>query len=111
MKADAVGKVTTDSSAGLKLVVVEGGVFIEGTLFRGKTDPQVTAIYKFAQQQIELKLKWWAELWTFEAYWGFYWRRWRLFKGWPGKMIIKKWKLKSNFYKWKIIETTKIINV
>ena len=39
VKADAVAKVTTDSSAGLKLAVVEGGVFIKGTLVRAKTDP------------------------------------------------------------------------
>ena len=39
IKADTTARLDTDSSAGLKLVVVEGGVFIKGTLARVKTSP------------------------------------------------------------------------
>lgn len=70
------------------------------------TDPTATASYYFLQKKLELKIKWYAELKAFEANWGFYWRRWRLFKGWTGKMIIKQWKLKSVYKKWKIWEQT-----
>lgn len=39
IRADTTAKLDTDSSAGLKLIVVEGGVFIKGTLARVKTSP------------------------------------------------------------------------
>ena len=111
VQAIANAKATTDSSAAIRILVVEGGVFIKGTLVRGKTDPKVTAVFDFPGQKISLKVLWYAELYAFEADWGFFYRLWRPFKGWTGRKIIKKWPIDSIYKKWKLYEDTIVINV
>ena len=110
VKAVADGRAVTDSSAGIRLVVVEGGVFIKGTLVKARTDPTATAKYFFSQQKIELIVIWYAELMAFNANWGFYWRR-RKLGGWTGKMIIKQWSLNSIYKKWLLYQRTFTYNV
>ena len=111
VQAIANAKATTDSSAAIRVLFIEGGVFIKGTLVRAKTDPKVTAIFDFPKQKISLKVVWYAELYAFEADWGFFYRRWRIRKGWTGRKIIKKWEIDSIYKKWKLYEDTIVINV
>jgi hypothetical protein len=77
-----------DASAALRAVVVEGGVFIKGTLVSLRTDPKVILKYKYAQKLLELTVVWKFYLRAFSFKWGFFWRYWRLFKGWSQKQII-----------------------
>lgn len=61
VKAEADATVDTDSSAGLRLVVLEGGVFIKGRLVHVKTDPTASAKYYFSPtKKVELHIKWYA---------------------------------------------------
>jgi hypothetical protein len=111
VKAEASAYLNTDSEAAVRILAVEGGVYLKGTLVSGKTDPTAIAKYYFSQQKIVLQAKWKAYLNTFQATWGFFWRRWRLFGGWTGRKIIKSWKLKQNKYEWWLLNWSKTINL
>ena len=48
--ADAGTAIGVDASAALRAVVVEGGVYIKGTLVSLRTDPKVILKYKYAEK-------------------------------------------------------------
>ena len=85
---------------------MKGGAFIEGTLIRAITDPTIALKYYFSQFKIQIVIKWYAELRAFDAKWGFFWSRWRLFRGWTKKRIIKSWKIKGIKKRWKLYSRT-----
>ena len=50
----ATTQVNTDASAGVRLVVIEGGLYISGTLLNAGTDPKVTLSYYFKKKYINI---------------------------------------------------------
>lgn len=48
----ATTQVATDSKASVRLVVIEGGIFIKGTLAKVGTNPTPTLSYYFSRQKI-----------------------------------------------------------
>jgi hypothetical protein len=97
--ANAGTAIGVDASAALRAVVVEGGVFIKGTLVSLRTDPKVILKYKYAQKLLELTVVWKFYLRAFSFKWGFFWRYWRLFKGWSDKKIIAEYTISNGIEK------------
>ena len=58
VKAEASAYLNTDSEAAVRVLAYEGGVYLDGTLVSGKTDPTAIAKYYFSQQKIVLQAKW-----------------------------------------------------
>jgi hypothetical protein len=99
----ATTKVNTDASAGLKVVAIEGGVFMSGTLLNAGTDPKVTLSYYFKSKYINILAQWYFWINAFDYRWGFYYRTWKLWSGWSGRKIIKQWTINSVYGKWVIV--------
>jgi hypothetical protein len=57
-KAIASTAVTTDASAAIRVIVIEGGVFISGTLVKLKTDPTLALSYYWSAKKINVSTKW-----------------------------------------------------
>ena len=87
-----------DASAALRLVVVEGGVYIKGTLVSVRTDPKVILKYLLQKKILELTVDWKFYLRAFSFKWGFFWRYWRPFK-WSDKIIIKEYPISNGIEK------------
>lgn len=95
--------VDVDARASVRVIAIEGGVFIKGTVVRVGTDPMVTLSYYWSDKKISIAVSWYFWLAIFQFKWGFFWRYWRLFKGWSGVKIIKQWVISSGYYQtWKI---------
>ena len=99
----ATTQVNTDASAGIKVVVIEGGVFISGTLLNAGTDPKLTLSYYFTKKYINILAQWYFWINAFNFKWGFYYRTWSLWSGWSGKKIIKQWTINGVYGKWVIV--------
>lgn len=104
--AVATTSVNTDASAALRVVVIEGGVFITGTLVKLKTDPTLALSYYWVNKKITILAQWFFEINAFQYDWGFFYRTWGLFSGWSGKKIIAKWTIKGLYAKYTIINKT-----
>jgi hypothetical protein len=104
--AVATTSVNTDASAAIRAVVIEGGVFISGTLVKVKTDPTLSLSYYWTSKKISVLAQWYFEIFAFQYDWGFFYRTWGLFSGWSGKKIIAKWTIKGLYGKWAIINKT-----
>jgi hypothetical protein len=91
VKANALAttRVDTDASAALKVVAIEGGVFMSGTLLNAGTDPKFTLSYYFKAKYINIFAQWYFWVNAFKYNWGFYYRNWSLWSGWSQKKIIK----------------------
>lgn len=111
VKALATTQVDTNAKASLKVVAIIGGVFIRGTLVKAGTDPTITLSYYFAKQEIKIQALWYFWIYAFQYKWGFFYRYWRLFKGWTGEKIIKQWTIKGIYRKYNISNKTWIIKV
>ena len=71
-----------------------------------RTDPTLTLAYKYLLKQLNVNVKWNFILRAFAFKWGFFWRYWRLFKGWSSKKIIKEWPISNG-----IATTYPILNI
>lgn len=84
-----------DASAALRAIVVEGGVFIKGTLVSLRTDPKLVLKYFYMTNKLNVALSWYFYVRAFSFKWGFFWRYWRLFSGWSSKKIIAQWTISN----------------
>jgi hypothetical protein len=101
----ATTKVNTDASAGVKVIAIEGGVFISGTLLNAGTDPKFTLSYFWQEvpRRINIAWEWYFWLNAFNYKWGFYYKTWSLWSGWSGRKIIKQWTINGVYGKWAVI--------
>lgn len=97
--ADVSTALNVDASAALRVIAIEGGVYIKGTLVSVRTDPKLILKYIFAQKILELTVDWKFYLKAFSFKWGFFWRYWRLFKGWTDKKIIVEYPITNGIQK------------
>ncbi len=84
-------QVGVDGSAAVRAVVIQGGVYIGGTLVRLSTDPKLNVAVNVRTQNIITHVTWYFYLNAFSFEWGFFYRYWRLFSGWSSRKIIAKW--------------------
>lgn len=89
--ANAETAVGVDASAAVRAIAIEGGVFIGGDLVKLSTDPQFKLSLNLLNKTLTTSIEWYFYLKVFQFEWGFFWRYWRLFKGWSDRKIIKKW--------------------
>lgn len=89
--ANAETAVGVVASAAIRAIAIEGGVFIGGDLVKLSTDPQFKLSLNLLKKTITAKIEWYFYLNAFQFEWGFFWRYWRLFKGWSDRKIIKSW--------------------
>lgn len=99
----ATTKVTTSASAGVKVIAIEGGVYISGTLVDAGTDPKISLTYYFNQKYIKILAQWYFWLNALNYKWGFYYKTWSFWSGWSGKKIIKEWTINGVYGKWAIL--------
>ncbi len=101
----ATTKVNTDASAGVKVIAIEGGVFISGTLVNAGTDPKFTLTYYFQAKPryLNINAQWYFWLNAFNYKWGFYYKTWSFWSGWSGRKIIKQWTINGVYGKWAIV--------
>ncbi len=99
----ATTKVNTDASAGLRVIAIEGGVFISGTLVDAGTDPRITLSYYFAKKYINVVAQWYFWINAFNYNWGFYYKTWSFWNGWSSRKIIKQWTINGVYGKWVIV--------
>lgn len=93
----------TYASAAVRVVLVEGGVFLDGTLVKVGTDPSVTLSFYWYSKCINVVVSWYFWLHAFQYKWGFYWRYWKPFS-WSSKKIIAQWNIGNGYYqKWQIL--------
>lgn len=59
--------VTVDASAALRIIAIEGGVYIKGTLFKVSTDPTLSLKYKLGTKQLAITALWKFYLKAFES--------------------------------------------
>lgn len=97
--ANAETGVTVDASAAVRAIAIEGGVFISGELVKISTDPNISVSLNIQTKSISTKITWYFYLKAFYMEWGFFYRYWRLFKGWTGRKIIKKWPISNGITK------------
>ncbi len=95
VKAVASTSLWVNAAATVKVVAVEGGVFIAGTIVKVSTDPTCTLYYYLQPQHkfIIFWIKWYWEILAFQFEWGFKWRYW--FFGWKPWQIIAKWTISN----------------
>lgn len=99
----ATTKLDTDASAALKLVAIEGGVFISGTLLNAGTDPKIQLTYYYTQRVINVLARWYFWINSYSYKWGFYYRTWSFWSGWSAKKIISQWNINAVYGKWVIV--------
>ena len=58
LKSALSAKVQTDSDSSIRVLSVEGGAFIKGTLVQIKTDPTITAALDFPGREISFHIVW-----------------------------------------------------
>ena len=100
--ATANAQATTDSEATARAGLIEGGVFISGTLAKVKTDPKVTVIMDASKKLLTLKVSWYAELLNSKFDWGFFFRGRKIRGQWGPRRSIDKWTVEWEYKKWKI---------
>ena len=83
----------------MRVIAIEGGVFISGKLVELTTDPKLAITFNLATKAIALKVTWYFYINAFSFNWGFFYRHWRLFKGWSSKKIIKEWPINNGITK------------
>lgn len=93
--ADVGTQVGVDASAAVRAVAIEGGVYIGGTLVSLSTDPKLAIALNLLTKIATPKITWYFYINAFQFEWGFFYRYWRLFKGWTGKKIIAKWTISN----------------
>lgn len=106
----ATTQVNTAAEAALRLLVIEGGVFMNGVLLKVGTDPALSLYYYFSQKKLKIITTWYFWILTFQYKWGFFYRYWKFWSGWSSKKIIKQWNIKGYYGKWKIISKTWYVN-
>lgn len=80
-----------EASAALRVVAVEGGVYIKGTLVSVRTDPKLILEFKTtAPKSLKVTIDWKFYLTAFQFKWGFFWR-YRKLKGWSDKKAIAEY--------------------
>ncbi len=99
----ATTRVDTDASAGLRLIAIEGGVFMAGTLLNAGTDPKITLSYYFAKKYISILAQWYFWINAFNYKFAFYYKKWSFWSGWSGRKIIKQWTINGVYGKWVIV--------
>lgn len=106
----ATTKVDTDASAGLKVIAIEGGVFITGTLLNAGTDPKIQLTYYYTKKTVNVLAQWYFWINAFNYKWGFYYRTWSFWSGWSGRKIISQWNINAVYGKWVIVNKSWDIN-
>lgn len=104
-------KLDTDAKAAVKVIAIQGGVFIKGTLVKVATDPTFTLAYYFPAKQIKVYARWYFWLYAFQYKWGFFYKYWTFWKGWSKEKIIKQWTIKHVFKKYTITNKNWIIKL
>ena len=89
--ANVGASIGVDASAAIRVIVVEGGVFIKGTLVSVRTDPKLVLTYYYSAKKLNVTLSWYFYFRPFAFTWGFFWRYWRLFRGWSDRKIFAQW--------------------
>lgn len=99
----ATTRVDTDASAGVRVVAIEGGAFITGTLVNAGTDPRVALTYYFNQRYINVMARW--DFWVnaFRYNWGFYYRTYSFWSGWSSRRVINQWTINGVYGRWVIV--------
>lgn len=92
--------IDVDASAALRVVVIEGGVYIGGTLVSVNTDPKLTLIYKYGltPKKLQVLFDWKFHIRAFQFSFGFFWRYWYPFR-WSDRKIIKSWVISNGITK------------
>jgi hypothetical protein len=93
--ANVATTINVDASAAVRAIAVEGGVFISGTLVSVRTDPKLVLKYFYLIKKLNITLNWNYYLRAFAFKWGFFWRYYKLFKGWSDKKIIAEWNINN----------------
>jgi len=93
--ANISASVGVDASAAVRVIAVEGGVFIKGTLVSIRTDPRLVLTYYYGPRRLNVALSWYFYFKPFTFNWGFFWRYWRLFRGWSRRIIIAQWSISN----------------
>lgn len=88
-------EVGVEASAAVRLIAIEGGAFIGGTLVNLSTDPKMILAFNLQTKVVTPKITWYFYVKAFKFEWGFFYRYWRLFSGWSGKKIIAKWPISN----------------
>ena len=96
--ADVGSAVNVDASAALRVLIVEGGVFIGGTLVSVRTNPKLMFAYNYAQKKVSVIVDWKFYLRAFSFKWGFF-VRYFSWTGWSNKIIIKEWPISNGIEK------------
>lgn len=99
-------EVGVDASAAIRAIAIEGGVFIGGTLVRLSTDPKLSLALNIKSKALTTSVVWYFYIKAFSFEWGFFYRYWRLFKGWSDRKIIKKWPVSNGITKSYLIYKT-----
>lgn len=97
--ANAETGVGVDASAAVRAIVIEGGVFISGDLVKLSTDPKLSIGLNIQTKSIVTHVTWYFYIKAFYMEWGFFYRYWKLFKGWSGRKIISKWPISNGITK------------
>ena len=69
--------IDVDASAAIRVIV--------------RTDPKLVLTYNYSTQKLNVILSWYFYFRPFAFTWGFFWRYWRLFRGWSDRKIIAQW--------------------
>lgn len=88
-------EVGVEASAAVRLIAIEGGAFIGGTLVNLSTDPKMILAFNLQTKVVTPKITWYFYVKAFKFEWGFFYRYWTLFSGWSGKKIIAKWPISN----------------
>jgi hypothetical protein len=96
----------TDSSAstGIKKLI-EGGIFIKGTIAKLRTDPKITISYYWLfVKKINIRVEWYYEILPYTYYWGFQYRTKKLFGGWNPWHTLAQWDINIPYGKFLILD-------
>ena len=99
----ATTSVNTVASAALRVIAIEGGVYISGTLVSAGTDPTITLSYYMKAKYIKVQAQWYFWIQAFKYEWGFFYRTWSFWKGWSGQKKIASWTINGVYGKWAIV--------
>lgn len=99
----ATTRVDTNAEAGVRVVAIEGGAFISGTLVNAGTDPRFTLNYYFSQRYINVVARW--DFWVnaFRFNWGFYYKIRSIWSGWSSRRVISQWPINGVYGRWVIV--------
>lgn len=87
------GTVTAIGSAGLRLLVIEGGVYISGTIARALAEPSLSGLIVSSPNRLVGTAMIRVTIYPLNFSWGFYYRYWRFWGGWTGHIPITTWNI------------------